>query len=177
MRRFAECLVLTAGAIEFDDARAQLRAAERLVAPLGSGPLVERISSDLESAGSGTTLPSTMPAVELTERERDVVALVRQGYTNREVAETLFRLRLPMAARYVLRAYQNELLIMVKSTSAVSAITLTDLTAAANAVFDYTYDPFTPLVTAAGIYWCIVNVMRGGFTLADRRLNRHLARS
>jgi His/Glu/Gln/Arg/opine family amino acid ABC transporter permease subunit len=91
--------------------------------------------------------------------------------------QTLFRLRLPMAARYVLRACQNELLIMVKSTSAVSAITLTDLTAAANAVFDYTYDPFTPLVTAAGIYWCIVNVMRGGFTLADRRLNRHLARS
>ncbi len=91
--------------------------------------------------------------------------------------QALFRLRLPMAARYVLKAYQNELLIMVKSTSAVSAITLVDLTAAANTVFDYTYDPFTPLVTAAGIYWCIVNVMRIGFTLADRKLNRHLARS
>lgn len=90
--------------------------------------------------------------------------------------QALFRLRLPMAARYVLKAYQNELLIMVKSTSAVSAITLVDLTAAANTVFDYTYDPFTPLVTAAGIYWCIVNVMRIGFTLADRKLNRHLAR-
>jgi His/Glu/Gln/Arg/opine family amino acid ABC transporter permease subunit len=91
--------------------------------------------------------------------------------------QILFGLRLPMAARYALRAYQNELLIMVKSTSAVSAITLTDLTAAANAVFDYTYDPFTPLVTAAGIYWCIVNLMRGAFTMADRKLNRHLAAS
>lgn len=90
--------------------------------------------------------------------------------------QALFRLRLPMAARYVLKAYQNELLIMVKSTSAVSAITLVDLTAAANTVFDYTYDPFTPLVTAAAIYWCIVNVMRIGFTIADRKLNRHLAR-
>lgn len=90
--------------------------------------------------------------------------------------QALFRLRLPMAARYVLKAYQNELLIMVKSTSAVSAITLVDLTAAANTVFDYTYDPFTPLITAAAIYWCIVNVMRIGFTMADRKLNRHLAR-
>ena len=90
--------------------------------------------------------------------------------------QALFRLRLPMAARYVLKAYQNELLIMVKSTSAVSAITLVDLTAAANTVFDYTYDPFTPLVTAAAIYWCIVNIMRIGFTMADRKLNRHLAR-
>jgi ABC-type arginine/histidine transport system permease subunit len=91
--------------------------------------------------------------------------------------QVLFRLRLPMAARYVLKAYQNELLIMVKSTSAVSAITLVDLTAAANTVFDYTYDPFTPLVTAAAIYWCIINVMRIGFTFADQKLNRHLVRN
>jgi len=89
--------------------------------------------------------------------------------------QILFKLRLPMAARYALRAYQNELLIMVKSTSAVSAITLVDLTAAANTVFDYTYDPFTPLVTAAGIYWIIINAMRYAFNVADSRLNRHLA--
>jgi ATP/maltotriose-dependent transcriptional regulator MalT len=73
-----------------EDARRQLRAAERLVAPLGSGPLVDRIRSDLDSAGAETDLPSGAPAVGLTERERDVVALVPQGYTNREVAEALF---------------------------------------------------------------------------------------
>ncbi len=73
-----------------DDARRQLRAAERLVSPLGSGPLVERIRSDLDAAGAEADLPSLVPIVELTERERDVVALVRQGYTNREIAETLF---------------------------------------------------------------------------------------
>jgi len=66
---------------------------------------------------------------------------------------------------------------MIKSTSAVSAITIVDLTAAANTVFDYTYDPFTPLVTAAAIYWSIINVMRLAFNIADRRLNRHLVRS
>ena len=91
-------------------------------------------------------------------------------------AQILFRLRLPLVARYVLRAYQNELLIMVKSTAAVSAITLVDLTAAANTVFDYTYDPFTPLITAAAIYWCITNSIRLGFSIADRRLNRYLVR-
>jgi polar amino acid transport system permease protein/arginine/ornithine transport system permease protein len=90
--------------------------------------------------------------------------------------QILFRLRLPMAARYALKAYQNELLIMVKSTSAVSAITLVDLTAAANTVFDYTYDPFTPLLTAAAIYWCITNAIRLGCAAADRKFNAHLAR-
>jgi polar amino acid transport system permease protein/arginine/ornithine transport system permease protein len=95
------------------------------------------------------------------------------GLTPRQI---LFRLRLPMAARYALKAYQNELLIMVKSTSAVSAITLVDLTAAANTVFDYTYDPFTPLLTAAAIYWCITNAIRLACAAADRRFNRHLVR-
>jgi len=122
-----------------------------------SGYMAEIIRGGLAAVPTGVIEAST--ALGLTPRQ------------------TLFRLRLPMAARYVLKAYQNELLIMVKSTSAVSAITLVDLTAAANTVFDYTYDPFTPLVTAAAIYWCIVNLMRTGFTLADRKLNRHLART
>ncbi len=73
-----------------DDARAQLHVAQKLVAPLGSGPLVERVRGDLDDAGEALDLPAMPPAISLTERERDVVALVRQGYTNREVAETLF---------------------------------------------------------------------------------------
>jgi DNA-binding CsgD family transcriptional regulator len=73
-----------------DDARRQFRSAEHLVAPLGSGPLVEQIRADLDTAGAEVERPALAPAVELTERERDVVALVRQGYTNKEVAETLF---------------------------------------------------------------------------------------
>ena len=81
-------LLLSQGRL--DPARSQLRAAERLVAPLGSGPLADRIRADLDSAGEAMGLPAAVPGVELTERERDVVALVRQGYTNREVADTLF---------------------------------------------------------------------------------------
>lgn len=102
-----------------------------------------------------------------------IEAAATLGLTPRQI---LFRLRLPMAARYALKAYQNELLIMVKSTSAVSAITLVDLTAAANTVFDYTYDPFTPLLTAAAIYWCITNAIRLACAAADRKFNRHLVR-
>ncbi|ANY17256.1 ABC transporter permease [Bordetella pseudohinzii] len=119
----------------------------------------------------------------LAEIIRGGLAAVPKGTL--EAAETLglkprqilFRLRLPLVARYIIRAYQNELLIMVKSTAAVSAITLVDLTAAANTVFDYTYDPFTPLITAAAIYWCITNSIRLGFSAADRKLNRYLVKT
>ena len=86
-RRFGAQLLI-AGRLE--DARHQLRAAELLVAPLGSGPLVERVRADLDAAGADLGSTPDGPEGDLTERERDVVALVRQGYTNREVAETLF---------------------------------------------------------------------------------------
>jgi His/Glu/Gln/Arg/opine family amino acid ABC transporter permease subunit len=85
-----------------------------------------------------------------------------------------FAVRLPMAMRIALRAYQNEVVIIIKSTAAVSAITLTDLMAAANEVFYLTYDPFTPLLTAAALYWIMINVVRGGFNVADKHFNAHL---
>ena len=87
----------------------------------------------------------------------------------------LFAIRLPMAMRLALRAYQNEVVIIIKATAAVSAVTLTDLTAAANEVFYVTYDPFTPLLTAAAIYWAVINLVRAGFGWADGLLNRHLS--
>ncbi|MCK0198198.1 ABC transporter permease subunit [Ancylobacter sp. 6x-1] len=90
-------------------------------------------------------------------------------------ARLFFAVRLPMAGRLALKSYQNEVVIIIKSTAAVSAITVTDLMAAANEVFYITYDPFTPLLCAAGIYWVMINLVRGGFGAADRRLNAHLA--
>ncbi len=85
------------------------------------------------------------------------------------------KVRLPIAVRYGLKAYQNEVLIFLKSTVAVGAVTIADLTGAANEIFSMTYDPFTPLVTAGAMYWALTNSLRLGFETLDRRLNRHLA--
>lgn len=83
-------------------------------------------------------------------------------------------IRLPLALRYAFKAYQNEVLMFTKGTAVVGVITVVDLTAAANEVFERTYDSVTPMVTAAALYWCLVNLLRIGFDALDRRLNRHL---
>ncbi|PWR21717.1 ABC transporter permease [Zavarzinia compransoris] len=101
-----------------------------------------------------------------------IEAAAALGLSPRQV---LWQIRLPIAVRYGLKAYQTESLIFMKSTAAVSAVTLTDLTAAANEIFYLTYDPFTPILAAGFIYWVINNAMRLGFGWLDRRLNRHLA--
>lgn len=87
---------------------------------------------------------------------------------------TFFRIRLPLAMRYGLKAYQNEVVMFAKGTAVVSTITVMDLTAVANGIFEETYDPFTPILTAAALYWIFVNTVRIGFYRLDLHLNRHL---
>ena len=85
-----------------------------------------------------------------------------------------FRIRLPLAMRYGLKAYQNEVVMFAKGTAVVGTITVMDLTAVANGIFEETYDPFTPILTAAALYWVFVNTVRIGFYRLDQYLNRHL---
>jgi len=88
--------------------------------------------------------------------------------------DTFFNIRLPLAMRYGLKAYQNEVVMFAKATAVVGTVTVMDLTAVANGIFEDTYDPFTPLLTAAALYWTFVNSMRVVFRKIDKYLNRHL---
>jgi len=81
--------------------------------------------------------------------------------------------RMPLAIRYGLKAYQNEVVSFCKGTAIVSVVTITDLTAVANGIFEQTYDPFTPILCAAALYWAFVNAIRVGFRFWGAYLNRH----
>ncbi len=87
--------------------------------------------------------------------------------------QVFFLITLPMAMRYGLSAYMNEVILFVKGTAALGAITLLDILAVANTAVSTTYDPMTPLVMAAAIYWGIVQVIRFGFGHLETYLNRH----
>jgi arginine/ornithine transport system permease protein len=91
-----------------------------------------------------------------------------------ERRDVFLHIRLPLAVRYGLKAYQNEVILFTKATAVVSVITVVDLTAVANDIFYDTYDPFTPLLTAAAFYWVLVNLMRIAIARLERRLNAHL---
>ncbi|GLK86122.1 ABC transporter permease subunit [Ancylobacter defluvii] len=94
------------------------------------------------------------------------------GITRRNI---FIWVKMPLAIRYGLKAYQNEVVSFIKGTAIVSVVTITDLTAVANSIFEQTYDPFTPILCAAAFYWAFVNIIRLGFGLWGRWLNRHNA--
>ena len=88
--------------------------------------------------------------------------------------KTFFLITLPLAMRYGLSAYMNEVILFVKGTAALGAITLMDLLAVANTAVSVTYDPMTPLIVAAVIYWSMVQIIRIVFARLETHLNRHL---
>jgi len=83
------------------------------------------------------------------------------------------RIVLPRAFGIVLPAYGNELILMLKSSSLASTITLLDITGAARTIIARTYTPLEIFLAAGVLYLVITAVMIGAFRLLEKRLNRH----
>lgn len=141
------------------------------------GPLWLIFANAFACAVIGLTLNHASYLVEILRGGLDAVPA---GLTEASAAlgisprQTFTWVRFPLAMRYALKAYQNEVLMFTKGTAIVGVITVVDLTSTANEVFERTYDPVTPMLLAAVLYWLLVNVMRVGFERLDRMLNRHL---
>lgn len=146
------------------------------ISALRDGPLWIIFGSAFACAVIGLTLNHAAYMVEIL---RGSLLAVPAGLVEASAAlgltprETFIWIRFPLAMRYGLKAYQNEVVMFTKGTAVVSVITVIDLTAAANEVFEVTYDPFTPILTAAALYWAFVNLIRIGFRILERYLNRH----
>lgn len=83
------------------------------------------------------------------------------------------RIVLPRAFGIVMPAYGNELILMLKSSSLASTITLLDITGAARTIIARTYTPLEIFLAAGVLYLVITAVMIGCFRLLEMRLNRH----
>ncbi|MBL0338055.1 MAG: ABC transporter permease subunit [Rhodospirillaceae bacterium] len=89
----------------------------------------------------------------------------------------LRRIIWPQAFRLMLPAYSNEVIQMLHASSLVGAITLLDLTAAAQNLISRTYASNTFYLAIAFIYLATTYLISGLFRLAEKRLYRHLNRS
>jgi ATP/maltotriose-dependent transcriptional regulator MalT len=83
--RFGRLLV---GSGRRRDGLAQLRQARELL--VGAEPFVQRVEADLAAAGMRAPRRGPRSPLELTDRERDVVALIVAGMSNREAAAELY---------------------------------------------------------------------------------------
>lgn len=70
--------------------------------------------------------------------------------------QTMRKVILPQAIRYILPAIGNELIALLKETSVAGYVAVVDLTRAGNLVRNNTYDAVNPLLTVALTYLILV---------------------
>ena len=62
------------------------------------------------------------------------------------------KIQIPIAIKQSLRAYGNEIILMLKGTSLASTVTLMDLTGVAKYIISTTFKPVEVFIVAGGIY-------------------------
>ena len=72
------------------------------------------------------------------------------GYTRRQ---TFFKIVLPQVVKAVLPIYQGEVVALLKETSIVGFVAVTDLTHASDLIRSRTFDAFFPIIVTAIIYF------------------------
>lgn len=87
--------------------------------------------------------------------------------------QTMKKIVLPQAVRYILPAIGNEFIALLKETSVAGYVAVMDLTRAGNLVRNNTFDAVNPLLAVALTYLAIVI----GLTRLLKLLERRLAKS
>ena len=84
--------------------------------------------------------------------------------------QTMRRIILPQAVRYVLPAVGNEFIALLKETSVAGYVAVVDLTRAGNLVRNNTHDMFNPLMLIALTYLLMVVLLTKALGILERRL-------
>ncbi len=85
--------------------------------------------------------------------------------------KTMSLIILPQAMKAALPSLGNEFIALVKETSVLAYIAVTDLTKAADYVRSRTYSAFTPYIISAVFYFLIVVIFTKLIQLLERRLS------
>jgi cystine transport system permease protein len=86
--------------------------------------------------------------------------------------QTLYHVVLPQALRVAVPSMSNTLISLIKDTSLVSVITMTELMLATKEAIATTFRPLPLYITAAAIYWLLSLFFEHLQRRAERRLNR-----
>jgi cystine transport system permease protein len=114
----------------------------------------------------------------LSESLRGAIRSIGQGQWRASFSlglgywQTLTHIVLPQALRVAVPSMSNTLISLIKDTSLVSVITMTELMLATKEVIATTFQPLPLYIAAAVIYWCLSLFFEYLQRRAERRLNR-----
>lgn len=118
----------------------------------------------------------------LSESLRGAILSVAQGQWGASYSlglsywQTLRHIVLPQSLRVAVPSMSNTLISLIKDTSLVSVITMTELMLSTKEVIATTFQPLPLYLAAAALYWAMSLAFEALQRRAERRLNRAHAR-
>lgn len=85
----------------------------------------------------------------------------------------MIKIVIPQSVKNILPTLGNEFIVLIKETSIVSFIAVTDITKAFKAIGDATYEYIIPYIMLALVYLVLVLIITFLIKLMERRLNRN----
>jgi cystine transport system permease protein len=136
------------------------------------------IGIEFTPVAAGVLTLSLNAGAYLSESLRGAILAVAQGQWRAAYslglgwAPTLRHVVLPQALRVAVPSMSNTLISLIKDTSLVSVITMTELMLVTKELISVTFRPLPLYVAAAIIYWMLSLFFEGLQRHAERRLNR-----
>jgi cystine transport system permease protein len=137
------------------------------------------VGIEFSPLAAGVLTLSLNAGAYLSESLRGAILGVTRGQWNAAYSlgltyfQTLRFVIVPQAARIAVPAMSNTLISLIKDTSLVSVITVTELMLATKEVIAVTFRPLPLYIAAAAIYW----VLSLGFEALQHRLERKLGKA
>lgn len=132
----------------------------------------------LDPITSGVIALTVNSAAYISETARAAIGAVGRGQWEASYALGLSRMQafrdvvLPQALRIALPSLGNSFISLIKDTSLLAVITVTELLRTAQLIVARTFEPFGPYLAVALMYWALSSI----FALLQHRLERRLSR-
>jgi L-cystine transport system permease protein len=136
------------------------------------------IGIEFTPVAAGVLTLSLNAGAYLSESLRGAILSVAQGQWRAAYSlglnwgQSLGHVILPQALRVAVPSMSNTLISLIKDTSLVSVITMTELMLVTKELISVTFRPLPLYVAAAIIYWILSLFFEGLQRRAERRLNR-----
>ena len=91
-------------------------------------------------------------------------------------SQALRRIILPQSLRIAIPTLSNSFIILIKDTSLVSVITVTELLQMSSLIIAKTFEPLTIYLLAAAIYWMLITSLTMLLDKMENRTSKHLVR-
>lgn len=139
-----------------------------------------QINIEMEPIPSGILALSLNAGAYLSESFRASILSIDKGQMEAAVSlgmtygQALRRVILPQSLRIAIPTMSNTFIILIKDTSLISVITVTELLQMSSLIIAKTFEPLTIYLLAAALYWVLIAFFTALLDKLEKRTSQHV---